>query len=74
MTGPGSQKLVSDLRAENARLRGALKQVAKPGYGLQGVEEDYGHDPNAYNYHAMIYWKSQAEQMQIEARRALNSA
>ena len=58
--------------AEIERLRSALRQVAKPGYGLQGIDEDHGHDPNAYNYHAMIYWKSQAEQMQIAARSALN--
>ena len=67
-----SDTTLSAYHDEVLRLREALKNIAKPGYGIQGIAEDYGHDPNAYNYHAMLYWKSRAEQMQIAARSELS--
>lgn len=55
------------------RLRDALQQIARQSYGLQGIQEDHGHDPNAYNYHAMKYWEMRTQQIQRIAREALEN-
>lgn len=68
-----SQPAPSPDHDEVLRLREALKNILKPGYGIQGIAEDYGHDQNAYNYHAMLYWKERTEQKQAIARAALES-
>ncbi len=54
-------------------LREALEHIRKPKYGLQGIVEDYS-DTNAYNYHAMRYWRDLAQQYQAAARAALAAA
>lgn len=52
------------------KLREALEQIAKPKYGLQGIIEDYS-DANAFNYHAMTYWRDLAQSYEATARAAL---
>ena len=59
------------LRADLAEARAALTKIAAPGYGLQGIQEDYGHDTNAYNYHAGKYFTDQYFGLQKIARAAL---
>ena len=54
-------------------LREALEQIAKPKYGLQGIIEDYS-DANAFNYHAMTYWRNLAQSYESTARAALAAA
>jgi hypothetical protein len=49
----------------------ALKAIAANGYGLQGIQEDYGGDANAYNYHARRYFASELFRKEQIARRAL---
>jgi len=55
------------------RLREVLESIARNKYGLQGIDEDYGHDANAYNYHAMKYWEMLATSYQNAARSALST-
>ena len=55
------------------KLREALKQIVEPKYGLQGIMEDYS-DTNAFNYHAMKYWRDLAQSYQAIARAALAAA
>lgn len=64
--------------ADHARLvealavaREALSVVRKPGYGLQGIIEEFGHDANAYNYRAGEYWRSECYRRTNIARAAL---
>ena len=47
----------AEARADKAE--GALKSICAVRYGLQAIIEDYGHDANAYNYHAMKYFSSE---------------
>lgn len=49
----------------------ALEKIARTKIGLQGIMEDYGHDANKLNYHAMEYYRGLAEQYQTLARTAL---
>lgn len=51
--------------------REALEKISASGFGLQGIAEDYGHDDNAYNYHAMKYWAQSSTARQNRARSAL---
>lgn len=48
-----------------------LEKITATRYGLQNIIEDYGHDTNAYNYHAMEYWKGIANAHQSNARATL---
>jgi len=50
----------------------ALKTIAATKYGFQGIIEDYGHDTNAFNYHAYQYYSKLAEAYQFIAKKALN--
>jgi len=52
-------------------MREALEKIARTKFGLQNVLEDHGHDTNAYNYHAMVYWKRLATSYQEIARAAV---
>lgn len=54
-------------------LREALTRIAEPKYGLQGIMEDYS-DANAFNYHAMKYWRDLAVGYGATARTALAAA
>jgi hypothetical protein len=63
---------LTTLRARVAGLEVALTKIAAPGYGLQGIQEDYGHDTNAYNYHAGKYFTDQYFGLQKIARAALS--
>lgn len=51
--------------------REALERIARPKFGLQGIQEDHGHDTNAYNYRAMEYYKALAHGYEQDARAAL---
>lgn len=57
---------------EIERLRDTLRSIHATKYGLQSVMEDYGHDANAYNYHAMKYWADLAARYESLAGSALN--
>ena len=49
----------------------ALESIAQTKYGFQCIIEDYGHDTNAFNYHAYQYYAKLAERYQAIAREAL---
>lgn len=55
-------------------LEGALRRITAPRFGLQGIQEDYGHDPNAYNYRAMRYFVSETNDLRAIAANALIKA
>ncbi|MCK0531486.1 hypothetical protein [Sphingobium agri] len=55
------------------KMTEALEQIAASRFGLQGIEEDYGRDVNAYNYHAMRYWAEQRRNDQATAIAALST-
>lgn len=59
-------------KSDRKRLRDLITSLSKDGYGLQGIQEDHGHDHNAYNYHAMNYFQSVSEQQRRQAREALD--
>jgi hypothetical protein len=64
------------LTAERERdeARAALEQICASRFGLQGIQEDHGHDTNAYNYHAMRYWRGVVANLETIARTALQGA
>lgn len=43
-----------------AGLRSALEEIARSKFGLGNIISDHGQDTNAYNYHAMKYWRDLA--------------
>ena len=43
-------------------LEAALENISKPTYGLLDIQVNYGSDANAYNLHAMEYWRSLAQE------------
>lgn len=72
-----SEKLATELealRASRGRMVEALEKIAASRYGLQGIQEDYGNDTNAYNFQAMKYWYGQRINDQALARAALQPA
>lgn len=67
---------VTDHNEQPAEARGiveALEKIAASKYGLQGIQEDYGHDTNAYNYHAMQYYRKLVQEYQGIAVAALSA-
>lgn len=54
-------------------LAEALERIARSKYGLQNIQEDHGHDTNAYNFHAMKYYQRLAHEYEQTARQALAS-
>lgn len=63
---------IAALRARVAELEGVLRQIAKPAVGLQAIQEDYGHDTNAYNFQAMKYFTLRCHRLQSQARAILS--
>lgn len=64
-------KLHHEARDERDAMKADLMKIAAHRYGLQGIQEDYGHDTNAYNYHAYKYYSELASEFQAIARAAL---
>jgi hypothetical protein len=60
-----------EIEAATAPLLAALRMIAKHGYGLQGIQEDHGHDANAYNYRAMGYFSAELFRKEQIAREAI---
>ncbi len=69
----GALAATADLKASNAALVEALRKISAHSYGLQSLMEDYGSDPNSYNYHAMNYWQTDANRLRSIARTALQA-
>lgn len=62
---------LNDGRAQAEGLAEALEVISASTFGLQGIQEDYGNDTNAYNYQAMKYWMHMHEVKRVIARTAL---
>lgn len=70
-TDRGDYGVCEDAADEIEKLREALRNIARPQYGLQGIQEDYGHDANKYNFHAMEYWSRLCTRHANTAREAM---
>lgn len=63
MSSPGPEEV----------LISALRDITRQRYGMQSIIEEHEHDVNAFNYHAMEYYRRQVQSYQSTAFKALKA-